>query len=59
MGSDPFAQNEQMQTIKFQLTLPVWGATGADNGVTVRYGFQLTLPVWGATRENRKHWLLH
>ena len=35
--------------MRFQLTLPVWGATGDTKRLRESEGFQLTLPVWGAT----------
>ena len=34
---------------KFQLTLPVWGATLRVPSIVHAEVFQLTLPVWGAT----------
>ena len=44
----------------FQLTLPVWGATGYAQQILEEEAFQLTLPVWGATRINHvEHHLIH
>ena len=45
---------ERWQVIsKFQLTLPVWGATLRVPSIVHAEVFQLTLPVWGATRFGR------
>ena len=37
-------------TLRFQSTLPVWGATLAPLSMNSGARFQSTLPVWGATR---------
>ena len=36
--------------MRFQSTLPVWGATRGIGSSVARLRFQSTLPVWGATR---------
>ena len=36
-------------TLRFQSTLPVWGATAWQHRAKPVNGFQSTLPVWGAT----------
>ena len=42
----------QRNIIKFQSTLPVWGATISIYGIRPSIkGFQSTLPVWGATTQ--------
>ena len=50
VGSDPHHSMTLKHIAIFQLTLPVWGATGGAKsfGKAVS-AFQLTLPVWGAT----------
>ena len=54
VGSDPHHSMTLKHIAIFQLTLPVWGATGGAKsfGKAVS-AFQLTLPVWGATAKMR------
>ena len=41
--------------MKFQSTLPAWGATTSVQCVAHSIVFQSTLPAWGATRVGRYH----
>ena len=43
-----------MNPMKFQSTLPVWGATFDLDGSAYVIAFQSTLPVWGATPPGRR-----
>ena len=38
-----------MANVKFQSTLPMWGATPATRNCEPIMRFQSTLPMWGAT----------
>ena len=50
VGSDPRKPNTCLAELKFQSTLPVWGATRGQAGFSgPGPEFQSTLPVWGAT----------
>ena len=49
VGSDRRRQPHNPPTERFQLTLPVWGATMTAASANTANAFQLTLPVWGAT----------
>ena len=50
-GSDIYVVRK---LVKFQSTLPVWGATGLFTQVFAQVPFQSTLPVWGATQQCRQ-----
>ena len=50
-GERPFTSLGNLFYIKFQLTLPVWGATEHRISLIAARKFQLTLPVWGATTQ--------
>ena len=49
VGSDDRRIHKRLEKVKFQLTLPVWGATAVVDTWDKDGQFQLTLPVWGAT----------
>ena len=49
VGSDSKSTLPIITTVRFQSTLPVWGATLDLTLTTSRATFQSTLPVWGAT----------
>ena len=49
VGSDGAGPDLTVVQIKFQSTLPVWGATVAPKSGPYSRIFQSTLPVWGAT----------
>ena len=49
VGSDGDDSTVKTYSVKFQSTLPVWGATKAKVVDKVTAKFQSTLPVWGAT----------
>ena len=49
-GERRFTKMTKEERIKFQSTLPVWGATSSVLDLALsRFKFQSTLPVWGAT----------
>ena len=48
-GERPPLRALSSDSLIFQLTLPVWGATFPNDGLSKAIAFQLTLPVWGAT----------
>ncbi len=51
VGSDEETVFETENSVAFQSTLPVWGATSQSEAFVVpQQVFQSTLPVWGATR---------
>ena len=51
VGSDAVVALVRGAYLRFQSTLPVWGATRSSGSLTRRpMRFQSTLPVWGATR---------
>ena len=54
MGSDCGAGGSRSLTLRFQSTLPGWGATGRPGAYRDIPGFQSTLPGWGATAERRR-----
>ena len=49
MGSDHITLPIDNIVVKFQSTLPVWGATSDFAAGNWTNTFQSTLPVWGAT----------
>ena len=53
-GERPIAHSVCAIDEKFQLTLPVWGATTHSLKKHTMILFQLTLPVWGATKQVRQ-----
>ena len=49
VGSDCRRAYAELGGVKFQSTLPVWGATRRICRIFFKIVFQSTLPVWGAT----------
>ncbi len=49
MGSDVRDVQLFLKRLRFQSTLPAWGATEAQNVIADTALFQSTLPAWGAT----------
>ena len=49
MGSDISSGYSRSNSLSFQSTLPVWGATTLYKVDMQHFIFQSTLPVWGAT----------
>ena len=49
VGRDELASAQREQTLIFQSTRPVWGATAGITLCAVLARFQSTRPVWGAT----------
>ena len=59
-GERPSCKSLYLIPVKFQSTLPVWGATSGPVPRSNMLVFQSTLPVWGATihREpSRRKWM--
>ena len=52
VGSDGRQITRRTLKLKFQSTLPVWGATASQLQGASHSRFQSTLPVWGATGSN-------
>ena len=50
VGSDADTIKQADRIIRFQSTLPVWGATTMAAHPFTSFLFQSTLPVWGATK---------
>ena len=56
MGCDSTGIVREFETIGFQFTHPVWGATAESvNTVNTNLTFQFTHPVWGATTRHGEH----
>ena len=50
-GATEHTQLDTRETLQFQSTRPVWGATTAPGLYWDNWEFQSTRPVWGATEE--------